>query len=508
MLCLNATHGCASQYKIRRFPDKGFTMSHSSSPADGAALRAKLNHPIIDADGHLLEIEPVFQDYLKEVGGAEMARRFPVEGEAGRPWAGWTRMSRDERRDTRTPAAGWWGLPPDARDRATSSLAKLQHARMDDLGLDFAVLYPTRGLSTLLIQNAELRQAACRAMNTYYADQYGPYADRLTPTAIIPLHTPEEGIAELEHAVRKLGFRAICIMGQVHRPIPKVEREGRDLARYATYIDFLGMDSDYDYDPFWAKCMELKVAVGGHGSGQGWGPRRSISSYMYNHVGSFAAAGEGFCKALLMGGVPKRFPKLNFAFLEGGVGWACLLYSGFLAHWEKRNGRGIRRLDPALLDRAKLGELVAQYGDARVRAKQAEVVADVAGFSHYRPEEPNEFAASGIESAGQLKEIFERQFFFGCEADDPAVAWGFDARVNPHGARLRSILGSDIGHWDVLDMSEVLEEAFELLEYGLVNEADFSDFTCGNALRLYEGMNPDFFKGTRVEGARRPGVGL
>ena len=59
-----------------------------------------------------------------------------------------------------------------------------------------------------------------------------------------------------------------------------------------------------------------------------------------------------------MGGVPRRFPKLNFAFLEGGVGWACLLYSGFLGHWEKRNGRAIRGLDPARLDRAKLGERV------------------------------------------------------------------------------------------------------------------------------------------------------
>ena len=31
-------------------------------------VRAKLDHPVIDADGHLIEVEPVLLDYLKMVG--------------------------------------------------------------------------------------------------------------------------------------------------------------------------------------------------------------------------------------------------------------------------------------------------------------------------------------------------------------------------------------------------------------------------------------------------------
>ncbi len=48
---------------------------------------------------------------------------------------------------------------------------------------------------------------------------YAPYADRMTPAAQIPMHTPQEAIAELEHAVGKLGLKAIMINGLVHRPI-------------------------------------------------------------------------------------------------------------------------------------------------------------------------------------------------------------------------------------------------------------------------------------------------
>ena len=60
-----------------------------------------------------------------------------------------------------------------------------------------------------------------------------------------------------------------------------------------------------------------------HTPGMGWGSRRSVSSYMANHLGSFGASMEAQCRALFMGGVTRRFPELNFAFLEGGVGWAA-----------------------------------------------------------------------------------------------------------------------------------------------------------------------------------------
>ena len=63
------------------------------------------------------------------------------------------------------------------------------------------------------------------------------------------------------------------------------------------------------------------------------------------------------------------------------------------------------------------------------------------------------------------------------------------------------MLGSDIGHFDVVDMREVLAEAFELVDDELIDEDDFADFAFRNAVRLHGGMNPDFFKGTTVEDA-------
>ncbi len=76
----------------------------------------------------------------------------------------------------------------------------------------------------------------------------------------------------------------------------------------------------------------------------------------------------------------------------------------------------------------------------------------------------------------------------------------FDTKRNPMGARLRAVLGTDIGHWDLADMLDAIPEAYEQVEKGLLSEADFRDFTCDNVKHLYLGGNPDFFEGTVIEG--------
>jgi len=100
-----------------------------------------------------------------------------------------------------------------------------------------------------------------------------------------------------------------------------------------------------------------------------------------------------------------------------------------------------------------------------------------------------------------LRALFEPSFYFGCEADDPLVAWAFRSDVNPLGARMRPILGSDISHWDVPDMTEPVAEAYELVERGVISEGDFRELTFVNPVRLHAGANPDFFTGTVCEGA-------
>ena len=61
------------------------------------------------------------------------------------------------------------------------------------------------------------------------------------------------------------------------------------------------------------------------------------------------------------------------------------------------------------------------------------------------------------------------------------------------------MFSSDMGHWDVPEMKNILPEAHELVEKEILNEEDFKEFVLTNPVRFYTSLNPDFFVGTRVE---------
>jgi hypothetical protein len=206
-----------------------------------------------------------------------------------------------------------------------------------------------------------------------------------------------------------------------------------------------------------------------------------------------------------MNGVPHRFPGLRFAFLEGGVGWACNLYSDVLGHWEKRNRDHIREYDPKNIDRALIRELFERYGDQGVRRHLGELddSLEILADPNEAPENLDEFGRSGVESGEDIRDVFTKSFHFGCEADDPLNSLAFHRAMNPLDATLSIVIGSDIGHWDVPDTREVLGEAWELVEKGLIDEAGFRAFVFDNPVALWTGTNPGFFDRTAVESAVR-----
>lgn len=155
-----------------------------------------------------------------------------------------TPVSDGDRRDARTPTSAWWMSPAsNTYDLATAALPGLLYERLDEMGIDFSILYPSEGVPIPSIEDPELRAIACRAFNTYASELFRDFSDRLTPAAIIPMHTPQEGIAELEHAVSELCLKVAMVNGSVRRPIPKFEREYPALSGRITWLDTFGIDS-------------------------------------------------------------------------------------------------------------------------------------------------------------------------------------------------------------------------------------------------------------------------
>lgn len=472
-----------------------------------AEIHDSLKHPVIDGDGHWLEPIPIFLEYLAEVGGAKAVDQIR------KLWHGrdaWYRATPEQRQHGRIRRAIWWGVTSNTYDKATALLPALLNERLPELGIDFALIYPSFGLSINGISHPDLHRATVRAYNMLTADMFAPYAERFAPVAIIPSETPDEALDELEYAVVQRGYRAIMLRGNQERPIPSAF-DGNDAQKAAWYVDTIALDSPHDYDPLWKRCVELGVAVTQHSGSGRWQDRASITNFTFNHVGHFAESNHAFARGVFLGGLVHRYPSLNFGFMEGGVSWACQMCLDLIEHWEKRRRAGLQY--PSETDVAQMHQLIERYGDQKLKASTGAIMNSLDAFRPEcsleelsRPEHVvDDFEAAGINSKEDVRSVFSGNFYFGCEADDRATMWAFDPRM---GVRLRPVFSSDFTHFDVPDFKEVIPEAFELVEKGFINEQDFREFTFTNAARLHTRNNPNFFKGTVVEQAVAGELGL
>jgi predicted TIM-barrel fold metal-dependent hydrolase len=257
------------------------------------------------------------------------------------------------------------------------------------------------------IADDDLHRAAARAYNVMTAEMFAPFGQRFAPVAIVPARNPQQALEELEHAVGSLGYKAIMLRGNQERPIPSAA-EGIEPHKAAWYCDNIALDSPYDYDPFWRRCVELKVAVTQHSGSPRWVDRASISNFTYNHVGHFAEANHAFARGVFLGGVPRRFPSLNFGFMEGGVSWACQMCADMIEHWEKRRRAGLQ--DPRTTDVAELRRLIERYGDPATKAHAESILGNLDVFRPgvsveelSRPEHVvDDFEASGVQSKADI----------------------------------------------------------------------------------------------------------
>ena len=449
----------------------------------GADVRARLDHPIIDADGHIVECESLVNEYVREIGGPAILERW-----MSRPARyGQTKMM-------------WWGLPSGSHtaDRAMSMLPRLFAARMDECGIDFAHMLSTIGIPTLYTVDDELRVVACRAVNRMYADIFKEVGDRVRPVALVPTYTPDEAIRELEYAVLELGHKAVMIGTEIRKPIPAGGERWQSIA----------IDAPHDYDPFWKRCVELGVAPICHTSQIGSQTRQSPTNYVYNHLGMFAGGAEHFCRSLFMGGVTRRFPTLNFGLLEGGAALGRDAPQRHRRALRKAQHHGPREESRSRQGRRRsigraLRSLRRRQAHQRTYSSQPQWCGKHRSPSPPPPPPPpelvDEFALSGMTEVEDLRGLFCERFYFGCEADDRMQSVAFNRRLSPVGVPLRPVLGSDIGHWDVMDARTIVAEAYSLVEAQLLTPVDFRQLTFVNPVLLHAGMNREYYKGTVVE---------
>src|SRR5581483_11185564 len=193
-------------------------------------IRKNLSHPVIDGDGHWIEYTPVFAERMRKVVGDKGAEGFLAQQ---RFIPDTLRLTPAERKERGVGMQGYWGRQTtNTRDRATAMMPRMLYDRLDELGIDFGIVYPTAGLGIPRIADDETRRAVIHGFNIVTAEYFEKLSDRLTPAAVIPMHTPEEAIAELEFVTSQLGLKVGMFGSNIARRLPGSDKLDPAFARF------------------------------------------------------------------------------------------------------------------------------------------------------------------------------------------------------------------------------------------------------------------------------------
>ena len=283
---------------------------------------AKHGFKVLDSDMHINEPADLWERYMEPgfigsapVGKSRFKRDFGVTVEAKEvepstdPSLQSGRKQEREARDPNYTDSEQSGWDPASQVRA-----------MDVEGVDAAILFPSRGLNVLAIDDIDpqLAAAICRAYNNWLHDFCDEYPQRLFGAAMIAPHDVEEAVSETRRCVEDLGFKGIFMRPNI--------------------VNGLNWH-DPQYDPLWAECQRLGIPVGWHESGNP--PTISqvgdqFSTSMLHHT---CAHPLGMMLAVVStcgGGILERFPELKVAFLEANCAWVPWLMWRLDEHYEWR----------------------------------------------------------------------------------------------------------------------------------------------------------------------------
>lgn len=166
-------------------------------------------------------------------------------------------------------------------------------ADMDRMGIDVQALSVAPPQYYYWTDPALGRRLA-RMQNEHLAELVAGNPDRFVGLATVPMQDVSSAVAELEYAVRELGFRG---------------------AEINTNVAGLDLD-DRRYRPFFAKAEELDVLVLLHPNGFTHG-ERLMKYYLTNVIGNPLDTTVALTR-IIHGGVLEEHPGLKLCFVHGG----------------------------------------------------------------------------------------------------------------------------------------------------------------------------------------------
>jgi len=268
---------------------------------------------IISVDDHLIEPRDLFEGRMP-AAFADRAPRIVTDAEGIEYW---------EFQGSRTPQIGLNAVAGRPKDQWSMDPARFDEmrrgcwdpeARVHDMDLDgvyASLCFPSSiagfaGTVFARTDDPELGLACVRAWNDWHLDAWvGSHPDRFIGLQLPWLLDPEVAADEI---------RANAERGAVAVSFPE---QPVDLRLPSLYTEY--------WDPFLRACEETGTVICLHNASSAWTAARSPGAPLVLYTTLFPVNAIVAAAEWLWARIPIRFPKLNIAFSEGGIGWVPML---------------------------------------------------------------------------------------------------------------------------------------------------------------------------------------
>jgi predicted TIM-barrel fold metal-dependent hydrolase len=263
---------------------------------------------IIDADCHQREPFTLFLDYLPEqwkkivdernkpymqeedpfLSGKDQGIGKLVRGDVSRSSSWRYNEGRIKR-----PESEYASRPQNPED-----LVDMFARRMHDIGIKKSVVLPTSMLSLGFDPRLDFEVAIANAYVDYMKDNFlGKYPEILT-MIYGPCNSPKETSDLIDRAGSVKGIVGIMVTAGRH-----------------------SLGGDNSWDPIFEAAERKNLPICFHGVPYLGGTFAGFDKFISIHALSFPFFLMVQLTSVVMAGIPERFPKLKFAFMEGGVSW-------------------------------------------------------------------------------------------------------------------------------------------------------------------------------------------
>jgi predicted TIM-barrel fold metal-dependent hydrolase len=190
------------------------------------------------------------------------------------------------------------------RARAGASNERLRDNDRD--GVDVEVVFPNKGLLLWATPDAEFAMAMARAWNRWALEELIPLGHRVMPMACLSPGDKEGSLAEIEWATDN-GFLGTALPCKPVWGAPDADQPNYN---------------QREFDWLWSALSEANLPATFHIS-TGRDPRaaRGEGGAVVNYVAHAMSPAMEPVASLCGSGVCERFPDLQFATIEAGIGW-------------------------------------------------------------------------------------------------------------------------------------------------------------------------------------------